>query len=96
MDSGKNAKLGGQTLFSMCFQKVCYKSHVNHLPVLDQCDTEDELMFRVLQTKSRIPGGNVFKNVILHELLQSDLTCILRAKAYLKPRNILERFLMKL
>jgi len=40
-DSGKNAKPGGQTLFSMCFQNVCYKSHVNHLSVLDECDIED-------------------------------------------------------
>ena len=55
-----------------------------------------QLMFRVLQTKSGIPGGNVFKNVILHELLHSDLICIPKAKAYLNPRNILESFLMKL
>ena len=40
-DSGKNAKLGRQTLFAMGFQNVGYKSHVNHLSVLDECDTED-------------------------------------------------------
>jgi len=34
----------------------------------------------------------VFKNVILHELLQSDLICIPRAKAYLNPRNIFRKF----
>jgi len=55
-----------------------------------------QLMFRVLQTKSRIPGRDVFKNGILHELLQSDLICIPTAKAYLNPWNILESFLMKL
>jgi len=41
MYPGKNAKLGGQTLFSMCFQNICYKSHVTHLSVLDEFDTED-------------------------------------------------------
>jgi len=38
-DSVKNAKLGRQTLLSMCSHNVGYTSHVNHLPVLDECDT---------------------------------------------------------
>jgi len=94
-DSGKNAKLGGQTLFSMRFQTVCYKSPVNHLSVLDKCDTEDTTMFRVLQTKSRIPGGDV-------QIFDSPRAASVRPHLLSKSESISEaseyfrNFLMKL
>jgi len=55
MDLAKNAKLGGQTLFSMCFRNVCYKSHVKHHSVLDECDTEDTTHVQSSSNKIRNP-----------------------------------------
>jgi len=87
-DSGKNAKLGGQTLFSMCFQNVCYKSLVNHLSVLDECDIEDTTHVQSSSNKTTNPRWRCVQNGILHELLQSDVICIPSVKIYLNPRNI--------
>ena len=41
------------------FPNVCYKSHLNHLSVLDKCDTEDTTHVQSSSNKITNPGGGV-------------------------------------
>jgi len=48
---------------------ICYKSYVNHLSALDECDTEDTTHVQSSSNKTTNSSWRSVHSVILHELL---------------------------